>query len=135
MRRQTQASLQACADEGNRKRRLTQKETIKKLFNDSPEIQQTIRGVQKMTGLNYMQTQKRMSTLVQEGFLRIVGTRKEQGNPNSIFKKNPTQGLFDNAKKSKVDLLKQALRKLTSQQQEQAILDEFNRLLKYQNKS
>jgi len=88
MREQTESSLESYHDQGNKEVRLTHKQKIKIVFEDT-NIYYTIREMQLKCGLPYNATQKRMSDLEKEDWLEIVGKKMEGTNSNSVYRINP----------------------------------------------
>ena len=109
--------------------RLSHREIIFKHFNNT-NGSYTIREVSKALKWDYTRCQKRMTDLFNSDLLKIIGTKEENGNPNSIYTINRMPNLFRYGKKSKYQLLKEAVEKCTELHVRDAIFDEFNRMNK-----
>lgn len=128
----TKSSTTAYTDPENEKKRLGLKKRIRLIF-DSTNGQYTAREMAKLLEMDdIMPARKRMCELHADGYLKVISERKENGRDNSVYgiDRNPT--IWNSRRKSKLNLLKQAIRSYAVN--EKVILEEYERLLNYQNK-
>ena len=109
--------------------RLSHKEIIFKLFNYT-NGSYTIREVSKALKWDYTRVQKRMTDLFNSDLLKIIGTKKEEGNPNSIYTINRMPEIFKKKKLTRLDIMKKVLDKYLDSGTYDAILEEYERVIK-----
>ena len=128
----TKASKQAFTDTENQKKRISIKKRIKLVY-DSTNGSYSAREMALILKFpDHLTSRRRMLELESTGYLIITGTRLENGQPNSVYSINRSPEIFPSKKKSKIDLLKQAIRSYALN--EEAIFMEYDRLINYKNK-
>ena len=126
-------SLRAFNKPENKIKRQSHKEKIKTLFLKDG-VMFTTREVQNLTGLNYSSAQKRISDLLNEGFLVYSGNKEEYGNSVSIWSRSTNQlSIIPQKKKSRFEILKDVLKDKLSEEQIKSITEHFNSLLSLKN--
>lgn len=123
----TKASIKTYKDKDNIIARLSHKETIFKLFNDTNRSY-TIREVAKSLKWDYTRVQKRITDLVSSSLLNVIGSKEENGQLNSVYSINRMPEMFRKKRVTKLDLLKQSMRKCLDSGTYDAVIDEFNRM-------
>lgn len=109
--------------------RLSHKEIIFKHFNNT-NGSYTIREVSKALKWDYTRCQKRMTDLYNSDLLKITGSKDEDGNPNSIYTINRVPQIFRKTKNTRIEILKKVLDKYLDSGTYDAIMEEFERVIK-----
>lgn len=123
----TDASLKTYYNVDNQETRISHKKLIKKVFEETND-KYTIREMATIVNLPYTSTQKRISDLFKDGLIKIDGTKEENEQLNSIYVIERNPKMFSQAKRTNIELLKQAMHKKLPPALEKAVLKEFNRL-------
>ena len=125
----SQASTKTYHNVTNLISRLSHKEIIFKHFNNT-NGSYTIREVANALGWQYTRCQKRMTDLFNSDLLKIIGSKYENGNPNSIYTINRMPEIFKKKKLTRLDIMKKVLDKYLDSGTYDAILEEYERVIK-----
>lgn len=127
-------SLRAYYNKDNQEKRLSHRELIKKIFQGT-NGKYTSREIARLTGYSLEEVKKRISEINASGYIYVIGQKEELENSVSIYHINREPELFQRKKKTKLSLLRSAIKKSVNHHVSGAILEEYDRLLNYQNKS
>ena len=129
-----EVSLEAYYNKNNQEKRTSNRNLIKKIFTET-NGRYTSREIARLTGYSLEEVKKRICEINASTFIYVDGKKEEFKNEVSIYKLNRCPVLFDRKKQTKFKILKSAIEKCTNDQTREGILEEYERLIKYQNRS
>lgn len=123
----SQASQETYAEPNNEIKRISDREKIYAVFRVKG-VRLTIREASERLKMPYMTVQKRIHDLTKVDLLKIVDSKEENGNKNSVYEYNSNPNIFGSKYKSKFELLEMSIEKCVNKYIREAIQDEFIRL-------
>jgi len=123
----SQASQETYIKPENEIKRISDREKVYAIFRIKG-VRFTIREASDRLNMTYTTVQKRIHDLIKVDLLKIVDTKEENGNKNTVYEYNSNPNIFGNKYKSKFELLEMAIAKCVDPEVREAINDEFVRL-------